>query len=140
MGCRVLLIEDSAAVRGEIIRVLAGSCEVVGFADDGRDAVAAAEAHRPDVVLLDISLPGISGMAVLPLLRAMLPDAMIVMLTNHASEQYVEEALRRGANSYVLKSEAHERLLSAVRGSQRGTGVSTWSALAATTLRTLLPG
>jgi DNA-binding NarL/FixJ family response regulator len=100
----------------EAIRcILAPDCELVAWAEDGHEVIGAALEMRPDTILLDISLPGISGMSLLPLLRDALPATTIVMLTNHTSEHYVEEAYRRGADAYVIKSEAHEALLPAIR-------------------------
>lgn len=118
---QVLLVEDSAPMREAVSRILTEECEVVVYVDNGSHALAAALEHRPQVIVLDISLPGMSGMAVLPLLRASLPGTTIVMLTNHADEEYVEEAFRRGADAYILKSEAHESLLPAVRRGRTAT-------------------
>lgn len=97
MRSRVLLVEDSAPMREAVSRILALKCDLVGYDGDGRHALKTPIDERPDVIVLDISLPGISGMALLPLLRAAVPEVAVVMLTNHAEEEYVEEAMRRGA-------------------------------------------
>ncbi len=115
MRSRVLLVEDFAPMREAVSRILAVECDLVGYDGDGRHALKTAIDERPDVIVLDISLPGISGMALLPLLRAAVPEVAVVMLTNHAEEEYVEEAMRRGAHGYVLKSDVQEALLPAVR-------------------------
>ena len=115
MRSRVLLVEDSAPMRDAVGRILSVEFDLLGYVDDGHNVLAAAREHQPDIVVLDISLPGMSGLAALPLLRAALPGATIVMLTNHGGEDYVEEAFRRGADGYVLKNEAHQALLPAIR-------------------------
>lgn len=115
MRSRVLLVEDCAPMRDAVSRILSVECDLLESVNDGRNVVAAAMKHRPDVIVLDISLPGMSGMDLLPLLRASLPGTAIVMLTNHASEDYIQEAFRRGADGYVLKNEAHQELLPAVK-------------------------
>ena len=74
-----------------------------------------ARAVKPDVLLLDVSLPGLSGIRALPALRAALPETCIVILTTHSDPAYQEEAFRRGANGYVLKRCAYTDLLPAVR-------------------------
>ena len=129
MGPKTLLVEDCAPMREAVSRILQDTCDVVGYADDGNHALAIALEHRPHVIILDISLPGVSGMALLPLLRASLPETVIVILTNHNSEDYRTEAIRRGADAYVLKTEAHENLLSAVT---RGRADSAAASVAAT--------
>jgi len=115
MRCRVFLVEDSALMRSAIIAIVANECELVGWADNAHDVLDAAGKVRPDVILLDISLPGISGLAVLPQLRSSLPHTAVVVLTNHSSAEYFEEAFRRGASGYVLKSCAQTSLLPTIR-------------------------
>ena len=115
MRSRVFLVEDSALMREAILSILAPECELLGWVDNGHKVLETVVVARPDVILLDISLPGVSGMMLLPELRSSLPNAGIVILANHNSEEYVEEAFRRGADEYVLKSDAHVALLPAVR-------------------------
>ena len=114
MGLRVFMVEDSAPMREAISRIIAEECDIVGYADDGRDALQKAKAHQPEVILLDISLPNVNGMTLLPLLRAALPEAAIVMLSNHDREEYIAEAHSRGADAYICKSDAHQALLPAI--------------------------
>ena len=115
MRCRVFLVEDWAPMRDAIIRILLEECDVVGYADDGCKALAGALRYDPDVIVLDVSLPGISGMELLSTFRDSLPNVAVVMLTCHSADAYVEEAFRRGANGYVCKHEANKALLPAVR-------------------------
>ena len=138
MRSRVLLVEDSAPMRDAVSRILCAEFDLLGYVDDGHNVLAAAKEHQPDVVVLDISLPGMSGLAALPLLRDSLPGATIVMLTNHVGQEYVEEAFRRGADGYVLKNDAHRALLPAIRRGRIAPGVgdrSSHQPSAAVTLR-----
>ncbi len=102
-------------MRDAICSILAAECELLGWVDDGNKVLEVVVPARPGVILLDISLPGVSGIALLPELRSSLPETAIVILTNHNSEEYLEEAFNRGADHYVLKSEAHSALLPAVQ-------------------------
>ncbi len=100
-----------------IIRILGSEFEVVDWVEDGREVLESALRLRPQAVILDISLPGVSGMILLPQLRRSLPTAGIVMLTNHVSQTYVDAAYQKGADGYVLKTQASDALVSAI---QRG--------------------
>ena len=115
MRSRVFLVENSAPMREAVSRILAEEYDLVGYDDDGRNALMGTMEYHPNVIVLDISLPGISGLALLPLLRAAAPDVAVVMLTNYTEAEYMEEAFLRGAQGYVFKSEAYEALLPAVR-------------------------
>ena len=98
-----------------MIQLVAREYEVAGWVASGDEVVAEAERLRPDVVLLDVSLPGKSGLAVLPALRAALADATIIVLTTHVEPIYVRQALERGADAYVLKGKAMTELLPVIR-------------------------
>lgn len=111
---KLLLVEDSAAMREAIREVLGEECGSIHWVDDGAKVLSKAAEIKPDTILLDISLPGISGLILLPLLRQAHPGTTIVMLTNHAEEVYRRQALARGADSYVLKSRANAELLPAI--------------------------
>lgn len=117
MARRVLLVEDAVPIRKAINAMIRSECEVVGEVIDGTQVLGAAKELSPDTILLDVSLPGISGIMLLPLLRSSLPDVAIIMLTNHSEAYYVNEALRRGADDYVLKGDALSELLPAIRRS-----------------------
>jgi DNA-binding NarL/FixJ family response regulator len=122
---RVLLAEDHALLRAEVEKLLARECELVAVVVRGDELLARATEVRPDVMIVDISLPGRSGLQALPSLRAALPDAHIVMLTAHDDPLYREEALRRGADEYVVKWHASAELMPAIhraRGPARATG------------------
>lgn len=114
---RVLLADDHAAVR-EALAVLVDSqpdMQVVAQAGDGEEAIERARQLRPDVAVIDLSMPAMSGLEVTVALKEALPATRIVMLTRHGEYQYVEELLRVGASGYVLKQSPSKELLQAIR-------------------------
>lgn len=114
---RILLADDHAAVR-EALAVLIDSqpdMQVVAQAGDGDEAVERARQMRPDVAVLDVAMPAMSGLVVTVALKDAIPATRIVMLTRHGEYQYVQELLRAGANGYVLKQSASSDLLHAIR-------------------------
>lgn len=119
---RVLVVDDHAVVRGGLRHVLEaeGGFDIVGEAEDARSAVSRAKALRPDVVLLDITMPGGSGLeAVKPILGAA-PDARILVLSVHDRREYVIESVRAGAHGYMRKDTSPAELRSAVRAVHAG--------------------
>jgi len=119
---RVLVVDDHAVVREGIRSVLVAQpgFQVVGDAADAAQAVALAERHEPDVVLLDITMPGESGLAVAARLRDRLPAARVLVLSMHDRSEYVLEAVRAGASGYLLKDATPATLRDAVRAVHRG--------------------
>jgi DNA-binding NarL/FixJ family response regulator len=114
---RVLLAEDHQSVR-EGLRVLfetRGAIEVVMGVADGRAAVDAARVLLPDVVVLDLSMPGMSGAAAAREIKATAPGVAVVVLTRHAEHAYVQELFAAGADAYVLKQSSFDDLLHAVK-------------------------
>ena len=119
---RVLIVEDHAVVRAGI-RLLLGCYEdvaVVGEAGDAVEALARARELAPDVALLDVGLPGASGIEVARQLHRLSPQIRLLMLTMHEDEGYFFEAVHAGASGYVLKEAPPEELLSALRTVYRG--------------------
>jgi DNA-binding NarL/FixJ family response regulator len=119
---RVLLADDHSLVRAGIrglIESLAGVA-VVGEAGDGPEALRLAEELRPDVVLLDIGMPGLNGLEVAARLTVLDPAIRVVILSMHTAEEYVLRALRAGAAGYLLKGSAVAELELAVRAVARG--------------------
>ena len=112
---RVLVVDDNEAMLARVRAVLARECEVVGSATEGQAALEAAETLRPDVIVLDISMPGISGLEVATRLRKVGSTAAVVFLTVHDEEEVVLAAQAAGARGYVLKSRLVADLLAAVR-------------------------
>lgn len=121
---RVLVADDHTLVREGIVRILEekGRCEVVGQAADGLDAVEQAVAKRPDVVVLDVGMPRLSGIEAVRRIRAQLPDTKILALTVHDEEEYVLYMVRAGASGYLVKDSAGSELLDAIEALQRGQG------------------
>ena len=118
---RVMLVDDHALVRSAVRQAIdSRDVELVGEAATAEDAFALALALRPDVLLLDIDLPGMSGIQMLEELAPRLPETKIVMLTVSDSERDMIEALSRGAAGYLTKDLTPEALLRALRGTQRG--------------------
>lgn len=122
MTTRVLLADDHAVLRAGLRLLLTGQneFEVVAEASTGSEALSLAEKLQPDLILLDLSMPGLGGMDVLPALRKVTPSAKILILTMHDDPQYLRQALKQGASGYVLKKAADAELISAVRAVLRG--------------------
>jgi DNA-binding NarL/FixJ family response regulator len=118
---RVMLVDDHALVRSAVRQAIdAPDVEWVGEAGSAEDAFALALAVRPDVMLLDIDLPGMNGIQMLEELGPRLPETSIVMLTVSDSERDMIDALGRGAGGYLTKDLSPEALLRALRGTQHG--------------------
>ncbi|WP_217597377.1 response regulator transcription factor [Cohnella sp. GbtcB17] len=115
---RILVVDDHAIVRSGLMMLLNGrqGMEVVGEAADGDEAIAQAQALRPDVVLMDLSMPhGKDGLTAATELKRLLPDTAVLILTMHDDEGYLFRAIQSGASGYILKSAPHEELLGAIR-------------------------
>jgi DNA-binding NarL/FixJ family response regulator len=119
---RVLLIDDHELVRSGIKALLEKSedIRVVGEAGDGHEALARIRESNPDVVLLDISLPGLNGLEVAAKTRKDFPRIRIIFLSMHTNEEYVLQALKVGASGYVLKQASTRELDLAVRSAKKG--------------------
>lgn len=122
MTVKVLVADDEPLITAGIRTVLesAGDIEVVATATDGSAAVAQALRHRPDVVLLDITMPVLDGLGALSELRRQVPSARAVMLTSFGTEPNVLAALQNGAAGFVLKHCAPDELIRAVRAAHDG--------------------
>jgi DNA-binding NarL/FixJ family response regulator len=118
---RVMLVDDHALVRSAVRQALtAPDVEFVGEAANAEEAMALAPVLRPDVLLLDIDLPGMNGIQLVQELGPRLPNTKIVMLTVSGSERDLLEAVARGAAGYLTKDLSPEALLRSLRGTQRG--------------------
>jgi DNA-binding NarL/FixJ family response regulator len=119
---RVLLADDEVIVRTGVRAILAAApdIEVVAEAGDGREALELARAHRPDVALLDIRMPGLDGLAAAAEFRRVAPEVSVVMLTTFSEEEYIATALDSGASGFLLKSGDPYELMAAVRAVHGG--------------------
>ncbi|WP_327655771.1 response regulator transcription factor [Streptomyces sp. NBC_00483] len=114
---RVLLADDEAMIRAGVGAILAagGDFEIVAEAADGREAVRLAQAHRPDVALLDIRMPRLDGLAAAEEITATVPGTAAAMLTTFSEDAYVARALGGGATGFLLKSGDPHELMAGVR-------------------------
>ena len=117
---RVLLVDDNQAILSRVESVLSSSCVVVGSATDGPNAVSAALELEPDVVVLDISMPGMSGFEVASRLRRAGSHAAVVFLTVHDEEELINAARKSGGMGYVVKPRMSSDLLTAVKEARAG--------------------
>lgn len=119
---RILIVDDHQIVRQGIRSLLSNYSEfdIVGEAGDGATALKQVQRLRPDVTLLDIRLPGESGLEVLRQIRQAQPEARVLMLTSFDDEEYVLNALRAGAQGFVLKSVSDDMLVQAIHSVCRG--------------------
>ena len=118
---RVLVVDDAANLR-ELLTLLLeveDDFEVVGTAADGRQAIDAAQALKPDVVLLDLAMPVMDGLQALPELRGLLPNSRIVIFSGFEHEALAEEALLAGADAYIEKGTSVTQLVTQLRELRR---------------------
>ncbi|WP_350348206.1 response regulator transcription factor [Agromyces sp. G08B096] len=119
---RVLIADDEAMIRVGVRSILQSDpgIEVVFEAVDGREAIAGARRHRPDVAVLDIRMPGVDGLAAAAELAATVPDTRVVMLTTFGEDDYVERALGGGALGFLLKAADPRELIAGVKAVAAG--------------------
>ena len=112
---RILLADDHRLMLEGLQRLLQGHGEIVGAVEDGRAAVQAAQELKPDLVLLDISMPVMNGLEAARQLRILVPDCKIIFLTMHADPMYAAEAFHAGGAGYVLKRSAATELIQVIQ-------------------------
>jgi DNA-binding NarL/FixJ family response regulator len=119
---RVLLAEDHATVRQGLKLLIDGEHDmtVVGEAADGAGALECMQAAGPDVVVMDLSMPGMNGLAATRAIKERHPHIAVVTLTRHDDEAYLKQLLRAGVSGYVLKQSASAELLDAIRAAAAG--------------------
>jgi len=119
---RVLIVDDHAIVRAGIRALLQlyPDFQVVGEAAEGHEAIRLAREKRPDVVLLDIAMPGMDGITATREIRAVHPGARVLILTQHEHREYLTAALRAGAAGYILKRAPDDTLIQAIRAVHSG--------------------
>jgi DNA-binding NarL/FixJ family response regulator len=123
---RVLIADDHPLMRRGLADILSGvdDIEVVGSAEDGAAAIALAHALRPDIVLMDISMPGMDGIEATEKLTEMNTGARVVMLTSYSEREKITEALAAGAVSYLTKDSPPDAVVRAIRSAAASTGSS----------------
>ncbi len=137
---RVLLADDHALLRSGLILLINNQNDfsVVGEASTGIATIALSEELAPDLLLLDINMPKLGGLEVIPTLKQKSPDMKILILTMHDDPEYLRQALKSGASGYILKKAADTELISAMRAVINGE-VYVHSAMTKNLLRDLLP-
>ena len=116
MSIRVAVVDDQALVRGGLAMVLGhqDDIEVVAEAGTGLEAIEAARTLRPDVILMDIRMPGMTGIDAFSRIKEILPDCVVVLMTGHAVQSLVDEAWEQGAREILQKPVIIDRLLEIV--------------------------
>ena len=119
---RVLLADDHRILRAGLKLLLGAQPDmtVIGETDSGQSTIALAECLRPDVIVMDISMPGMNGLAATQQLSALIPATAVLTLTRHSEDGYVQPLLAAGAKGYVLKQSAADELLRAIRAVAAG--------------------
>ena len=119
---RVLLVDDHTLFREGLAGILSSQPDVavVGEAGDGLEALVMAQELEPDLILMDVTMPGCDGLEATQLIKQSIPDVKIVMLTIHDEDDKLFEAIKAGAEGYLLKSTASETLMPMLRGAMRG--------------------
>jgi len=119
---RILLVEDHETVRQGLKLLIdrEPDLEVVDEASDGAQAIARAGLEPLDVVVMDLSMPGMSGVVATRKLKELRPDLAVISLTRHADQTFLQELLRAGASGYVLKQSSHAELFRAIRAAASG--------------------
>ena len=119
---RVLICDDQDVVREGLSAILgtAPGIEVVGMAEDGARAVELTEKHKPDIILMDLNMPGMNGIQATRMIRERFPSARILALTTYDADEWVFDAIRAGAAGYLLKDTPRAGLIKAVEGTVSG--------------------
>ena len=113
---RILVVDDHEVVRRGVISLLSGhpNSEVCGQAVDGRDAIEKARELKPDVVIMDVSMPTLNGLEATRILRSVLPSCEVIVLSQHDSPEMARQAFRAGARGYVIKASVSQNLMAAL--------------------------
>jgi two-component system response regulator NreC len=119
---RILIVEDHTLLRAGLRALLLQdpNIEIVGEAENGRDAVQAVGLLAPHLVLMDLSMPGMNGIEAIMDIKRRYPETRVLVLTIHKTDEYIHESLRAGADGYILKDATHDELRIAVRSVLNG--------------------
>ncbi|HZV54741.1 MAG TPA: response regulator transcription factor [Rhodocyclaceae bacterium] len=119
---RVLIVEDHTLLRAGLRALLSEDprLEIVGESDNGRDAICSISTLNPDLILMDLSMPGMNGIEAIADIKHRYPETRVLVLTIHKTDEYIQESLRAGADGYILKDATHDELRVAVRSVLNG--------------------
>jgi DNA-binding NarL/FixJ family response regulator len=119
---RILIVEDHTLLRAGLRALLTQDpdIEIVGESDNGRDAIHAVGTLMPNLVLMDLTMPGMNGIGAITDIKRRYPDTRVLVLTIHKTEEYIHESLRAGADGYILKDATHDELRVAIRSVLNG--------------------
>ena len=117
---RLLMADDHAILLAGLRKLVEDCCEVVGTVEDGRALLETAERLKPDLILLDISMPLLNGLDAARQLKKLLPETKLLVLTMHSSPTYATEAFKMGASGYLLKQSAASELPQAIHAVLKG--------------------
>jgi len=119
---RIFIVEDHTLLRAGLRALITQDpdLEIVGEADNGRDAVRAIGSLAPDLVLMDLSMPGMNGIEAMRDIKRRNPETRVLVLTIHKTDEYILESLRAGADGYILKDATHDELRVAIRSVLNG--------------------
>jgi two-component system response regulator NreC len=122
MAVRIVIADDHGVLRAGLKALLRAEpeYEVVGEASSGEEALRVATEHRPDIVLLDVSMPGLGGLEAAKMIKARLPRTHVLILTVHEDGALLREAIRAGASGYIVKRAVESELINAIEAVQRG--------------------
>lgn len=119
---KILLCDDQAVIRDglEMLLTLEKDMQVVGSASDGAEALELAAQKRPDLILMDLKMPGVNGIEATRQLRAKFPEVKILVLTTYDDDEWLFDAIRAGASGYLLKDTPRQKIIEAIRGTMDG--------------------
>lgn len=113
---KIIVVDDHAVIRRGVQEILRAfpEWELCGEAADGQEAIRLAQAIKPEIIIMDVSMPGLNGLEATRIIRNILPETKILLLTLHSSTELVRSGFRAGARGYVLKSDAEHELVRAL--------------------------
>ena len=119
---KILLCDDQAIIRDglEMLLTLEKDLQVVGSASDGAEAIELAAQKQPDLILMDLKMPGVNGIEATRDIRARFPHIKILVLTTYDDDEWVFDAIRAGASGYLLKDTPRQKIIEAIRGTMEG--------------------
>lgn len=119
---KILLCDDQAVIRDglEMLLTLEKDMQVIGSASDGAEAIELAAQKQPDLILLDLKMPGTNGIEATREIRARFPQIKILVLTTYDDDEWVFDAIRAGASGYLLKDTPRQKIIEAIRGTMDG--------------------